>query len=196
MKGGESGEKKRRRKNKDHRAINALPRPRLRSSLSLFRLTLHSTPTQKNTQKTPGDGAPVIIGEGTNIQDGATVRTTPEDIDAASSSGGGALAPTTLGARVTVGHNASIGAGVVVGDEALIGMGASLGDGAVIEARSMVAAGAAVAAGAVVPQGELWGGVPARRLRALKPEEATFLPVSATKYAELAAGYAKEGLGA
>lgn len=97
---------------------------------------------------------------------------------------------------MTVGHNASIGAGVVVGDEALIGMGASVGDGSIVEARAMVAAGAAVAAGSVVPSGELWGGVPARRLRALKPEEASFLPVSASKYAELAAGYAKEGLGA
>ena len=97
---------------------------------------------------------------------------------------------------MTVGHNASVGAGVTVGDEALIGMGATLGDGAVVEARAMVAAGAAVPAGAVVPSGELWGGVPARRLRALRPEEAAFLPCSASKYAELAAGYAKEGLGA
>lgn len=144
----------------------------------------------------PGDGAPVIIGEDTNVQDGATVRTTPEDIQSASSSSSNAPAPTTLGSRVTVGHNASIGAGVVVGDEALIGMGASLGDGVIVETRAMVAAGAAVPAGAVVPSGELWGGVPSKKLRALKPEEASFLPVSASKYAELAAGYAKEGLSA
>ena len=155
-----------------------------------------SPPKTKKTS-TLGDGAPVVIGDDTNIQDGATVRTTPEDIGTApSSSSGRSNAPTTLGARVTVGHNASIGAGVSVGDEALIGMGASLGDGAVVESGAMVAAGAAVSAGSVVPSGELWGGVPAKRLRALRPEEAAFLPVSASKYAELAAGYAKEGLGA
>lgn len=39
----------------------------------------------------------------------------------------------------------------------------------------MVAAGAIVEAGTVVPAGEIWGGKPARRLRALKPEEQSFL---------------------
>jgi len=74
--------------------------------------------------------------------------------------------------------------------------GSTIGDGAIVESGAMVAAGASVPAGAVVKSGTLVGGAPARELRPLKAEEASFLPVSAKKYAELAAGYAREGLGA
>ena len=51
----------------------------------------------------------------------------------------------------------------------------------------MVAAGAVVPSGAVVCSGELWGGNPARRLRALKPEEADYLADLPRRYQELAA---------
>lgn len=50
----------------------------------------------------------------------------------------------------------------------------------------MVAAGAVVEAGATVPTGELWGGNPARRLRALKQEEKDYLESLPARYQELA----------
>lgn len=39
----------------------------------------------------------------------------------------------------------------------------------------MVAAGAIVGPGTVIPAGEIWGGKPAKYLRALTPEEQAFL---------------------
>jgi len=137
-----------------------------------------------------GDDARVTIGDATNVQDGAVLRTTP------SPSVGGPPRPLALGRGVTVGHGASIGAGAVVGDAALIGMGASVGEDAIVEGGAMVAAGAVVPPGATIPAGELWGGSPAARMRGLKPEEAAFLPASAERYAELAAAYIKEGASA
>ena len=52
-----------------------------------------------------------------------------------------------------------------------MGSGAIVLDGARLERESQVAAGALVAPGKVVPSGELWGGVPARKLRDLDPDE-------------------------
>ena len=56
----------------------------------------------------------------------------------------------------------------------------------------MVAAGAVVPVGSVVPSGQLWGGNPAKFLRDVKPEEASFMSVSAQKYVELASEHMKE----
>lgn len=66
-------------------------------------------------------------------------------------------------------------------------MGAVVLDGAVVESGAVVAAGAVVAPGAVVPAGEVWGGVPARKIRATAPGEAAFVENSAKNYAALAA---------
>lgn len=44
-----------------------------------------------------------------------------------------------------------------------------------MERGALVAAGAVVSPGTVVPSGELWGGAPAKKLRALKPEERRYL---------------------
>lgn len=138
----------------------------------------------------PGDDARITIGDATNVQDGAILSTTP------SPEAGGRPRPLALGRGVTVGHGATIGAGALVGDNALIGMGASVGEDAIVEGGAIVAAGAVVPRGGTVPAGQLWAGTPAAFLRGLKPEEAAFLPVSAERYAELAASYVKEGVAA
>lgn len=59
----------------------------------------------------------------------------------------------------------------------------------------MVAAGAVVSAGTTIPSGQLWGGNPAKFMRNLKPEEASFLPASAQHYTEVAAEH-KQALSA
>ncbi|KAI8473967.1 MAG: trimeric LpxA-like protein [Monoraphidium minutum] len=122
-----------------------------------------------------GDSQPVSIGHNSNLQDGVSV---------------GSLRPegpgTKIGNWVSVGHNAVLQS-CTVQDRSLIGMNAVLQDGATVETGAMVAAGAVVSAGAVVPSGELWGGNPARRLRALKPEEDEYLKNLPQRYQELAA---------
>ena len=55
-----------------------------------------------------------------------------------------------------------------------------------------MAAGAVVSPGRTVPSGEVWAGAPAKRLRALEPEEAGFLAQAASDYAALAAVHAAE----
>lgn len=61
-----------------------------------------------------------------------------------------------------------------------------------VEKRAMVAAGAVVAPGTVVKEGEIWGGNPARCLRAMKPAESSFLGPSAEHYVQVSAEHSKE----
>jgi gamma-carbonic anhydrase len=86
---------------------------------------------------------------------------------------------------VTVGHGAVIHA-CTIEDEVLVGMGAKVLDGAVVRKGAIVAAGSVVAPGTEVPSGQVWAGCPARYLRDLEPEEASFLSHSAQRYVELA----------
>ena len=104
-----------------------------------------------------GDIAPIEVGEGTNIQDGAVVHVADG-------------LPAKVGARVTVGHLAMIHA-CTIGDECLIGMHATILDGAVIGARSIVGANSLVTKGTQVPPGSLVMGSPAKVVRALTAEE-------------------------
>ena len=116
------------------------------------------------------------------------------------------------------GHGATVHAATVK-DGSLVGMGAILLDGVTVrrsctkgrilllswfadvmqshyatqvESGAIVAAGAVVSPGRTVPSGEVWAGAPAKRLRALEPEEAGFLAQAASDYAALAAVHAAE----
>lgn len=114
-----------------------------------------------------GDAGKITVGNQTNIQDGTVIRTGPASVEEEA-------ADTSIGAKVTIGHQASLH-GCTIEDEALIGMGAILMQGSKVERGSMVAAGAVVMPGTTIPAGEIWGGNPARYLRSLKPEESKFL---------------------
>ncbi len=102
---------------------------------------------------------PIGIGEGSNIQDGVTVHVDPGF-------------PATIGAGVSVGHNAVLH-GCTIEDGCLIGMGAVVLNGARIGAGSLVAAGAVVAQGVVVPPRSLVAGVPGKVRRELGDDEVT-----------------------
>jgi carbonic anhydrase/acetyltransferase-like protein (isoleucine patch superfamily) len=124
------------------------------------------------------DNTPIIIGEDSNIQDGAIGHSDPGF-------------PLTIGARVTVGHQAILHGCTLAGD-CLIGMGAKILNGAVIESECLVGAGALVTEGKIFPAGSLIVGSPARVVRQLTDAEKQALRVSATHYAEKAARYAAE----
>jgi carbonic anhydrase/acetyltransferase-like protein (isoleucine patch superfamily) len=124
------------------------------------------------------DNAPILLGEESNFQDGATGHSDPD-------------APLTIGARVTVGHQAILH-GCTVEDEALIGMGAQVLNGAVIGAQCIVGAGALVTEGKVFEPRSLIVGSPARALRTLTDEQVAMLRLSAAHYAEKAALYARD----
>ena len=115
-----------------------------------------------------GDGAPISIGEGTNIQDNCVVHVEYD-------------LPVTVGKNVTVGHGAILH-GCTVGDETLIGMGAIVLNGAQIGKSCLIGAGALVTQNAVIPDGCMAVGSPARVKRPLTPEEMDGLRQSAADY--------------
>jgi carbonic anhydrase/acetyltransferase-like protein (isoleucine patch superfamily) len=124
-----------------------------------------------------GDNTPLILGDQTNFQDGAVGHS---DADF----------PLTIGARVTVGHQAILH-GCTVADDCLIGMGARILNGAVIESECIVGAGALITEGKHFERGSLIVGSPARTVRRITVEEKRALRVSATHYAEKAERYAR-----
>ena len=121
------------------------------------------------------DNTLILIGEDSNIQDGAIGHSDPGF-------------PLTIGARVTVGHQAILH-GCTLKDDCLIGMGARILNGAVIESDCLVGAGALITEGKTFPAGSLIVGSPARVLRPLTDQEKQALRISAEHYAEKARHY-------
>ena len=124
-----------------------------------------------------GDVNDVRIGANTNIQDGTVIHVAKD------------LQGTYLGDDITVGHMVLLHA-CTLESGCFIGMRSCLMDGVVVERGAMVAAGALVTPGKRVRTGELWAGMPAKPLRALRPDEAEYFRVSVERYRGLAAEYA------
>lgn len=122
------------------------------------------------------DNTPIIIGAESNLQDGAIGHSDPGF-------------PLTVGARVTVGHQAILH-GCTIEDDVLIGMGAKILNGAVIASDCLVGAGALVTEGKRFERGMLVVGAPARAIRPLTDKEKEAVRISAAHYSEKAARYA------
>lgn len=121
------------------------------------------------------DNEPIIVGRGSNIQDGAVLHTDPG-------------CPLTIGDGVTIGHQVMLH-GCTVGDHVLIGIQAVVLNKAVIGAHSLVGAGAVVTEGKVFPERSLILGAPARVVRRLTDEEVEGLQRNAQVYVERAREY-------
>jgi len=98
-----------------------------------------------------GDNEPIVIGRGSNVQDGCVFHTDPGF-------------PLTVGEDVIVGHKVILH-GCTVGDGSLIGMGAVVLNGAKIGKGCMIGANALVTAGKEIPDGSMVVGQPAKVLR-------------------------------
>jgi carbonic anhydrase/acetyltransferase-like protein (isoleucine patch superfamily) len=122
------------------------------------------------------DNTPIMLGEETNFQDGAIGHSDPG-------------VPLTIGARVTVGHQAILH-GCTVSDDCLIGMGARILNGAFLGPKSLVGAGSLITEGKRFEEGGLIVGSPARLVRPLTDAEKAALRILAAHYAEKAARYA------
>ena len=114
------------------------------------------------------DNEDVVIGDNTNIQDGAVLHVDPG-------------CPLTLGIGVTIGHQAMLH-GCIVGDGALIGIQAIILNRAQIGRECLVGAGAVVGEGKSFPDGSLVVGAPARVLRALTEEALAMMRGGAATY--------------
>lgn len=115
-----------------------------------------------------GDNEPIVIGEGSNVQENSVFHTDPGF-------------PVTIGKNCTIGHNAIIH-GCTVGDNSLIGMGATVLNGAQIGKNCLIGAGALVTEGKVIPDGSLVVGMPAKAIRELDADTIAGLTRSALHY--------------
>jgi carbonic anhydrase/acetyltransferase-like protein (isoleucine patch superfamily) len=105
-----------------------------------------------------GDRNEITIGGYTNIQDGVIITTDDRP------NPGGFNSEVDIGAFVTVGHGARLHA-CKIGNECIIGMNSTILEGAIVEPHVIIAAGAVVPPGARIPEGEVWGGNPAKFIR-------------------------------
>jgi carbonic anhydrase/acetyltransferase-like protein (isoleucine patch superfamily) len=126
-----------------------------------------------------GDNEPIRIGDRSNVQEGAVLHADPGY-------------PLTLGAYVTVGHQAMLH-GCTIGEGALVGIQAVILNGAVIGAGSLVGAGAVVTERKEFPERCLILGAPAKVVRQLSDDEVAALRRTADNYATRAAQFI-EGL--
>jgi carbonic anhydrase/acetyltransferase-like protein (isoleucine patch superfamily) len=72
--------------------------------------------------------------------------------------------PLNIGNNVSIGHNAIVH-GCTIQDNVLIGMGAIVMDACLVEENSIVGAGSVVTQGTHIKSGEVWGGVPAKKIK-------------------------------
>jgi carbonic anhydrase/acetyltransferase-like protein (isoleucine patch superfamily) len=126
-----------------------------------------------------GDVCSIQLGNQVNVQDGAVLHGTWEKTSL------------TIGDGASIGHNAIVH-GCTVESGALIGMGAVVMDRAVVGSGAVVAAGAVVLEGTQIGPGELWAGVPARKVKEVDDSLKTHLAATAERY-RVYAGWFEEG---
>lgn len=124
-----------------------------------------------------GDVEKIVIGESTNIQDGAILHGDPGQ-------------PTILEDHVTVGHRAVVHSAYIERGS-LIGIGATVLDGVRVGAGSIIGAGAVVTKN--VPPRSLVVGIPGKVVRELSQAEIDHLIDHAQQYEKLALVHANKG---
>ena len=123
-----------------------------------------------------GDNEPIVVGENSNVQDGAVLHT-----DMGS--------PLTIGREVTVGHLAMLH-GCEIGDGSLVGIGAVVLNGACIGRGCLIGAKALIGEGKSIPDGSVVLGSPGRVVRTLDEDAQAGLRAGAAHYVETWRRYA------
>ncbi|NJN46504.1 MAG: gamma carbonic anhydrase family protein [Candidatus Competibacteraceae bacterium] len=117
-----------------------------------------------------GDNEPLIVGEGTNIQDGSVLHTDAGIV-------------LTIGKGVTVGHMVMLH-GCTIGDNSLIGIKAVILNKAKIGNNCLIGANTLIPEGKVIPDNSLVMGSPGRVVREVTEAEIAGLRRSAEHYVE------------
>ncbi len=125
-----------------------------------------------------GDVNFIRIGNNTNVQDLSMLHVNHR------SSHDPAGSPLVIGNFVTIGHSVILH-GCTIEDESLIGMGSIVMDKAVVQKHVLLAAGSLVPEGKVLESGYLYVGRPAKKVRALTPDEIAHFMYSASNYVAL-----------
>ena len=117
------------------------------------------------------DGAEIVIGARTNIQDAAVLH-----CDSGS--------PVHVGKNVVIGHGAIVHS-CTVGDNSLIGMHATILNHAVVGRNCIIGAGALVPEGMVIPDNSVAVGVPARVIKTIRDDQLAHNIENAKAYVEM-----------
>lgn len=125
-----------------------------------------------------GDNEWIVVGAGSNIQDGAVLHADPG-------------IPLNIGDNVTAGHKVMLH-GCTIADNSLIGIGSTILNGAVIGSHCIVGAHALVTEDKTFAEGTLILGAPARAIRELTAAEIATIHEAADHYVETAARYRGE----
>ena len=104
----------------------------------------------------------ITIGNNTNIQDGAVIHATYLQ------------AATSIGDRVSIGHNAIVH-GCILKNNVLVGMGAIVMDNAIVEEYTIIAAGAVVLENTICESGFIYAGTPAKKIKPITEEQRALL---------------------
>lgn len=130
-----------------------------------------------------GDVNSIRIGNNVNIQDGSVLHTLYQK------------STIEIGDNVSIGHNVTIH-GASVKDYALVGMGSTLLDHVVVGEGAIVAAGSLVLANTIIEPGTVWGGVPAKFIKQVDPEQAKELNQKIAHNYKMYASWYKDETGA
>lgn len=122
-----------------------------------------------------GDNDPIIIGRGSNVQDGSVLHT---DLGS----------PLVIGEEVTIGHQVMLH-GCTIGDGSLIGMQAIILNGARIGKNCLIGAGALISEGKEIPDGSLVVGRPGKIIRTLSEDDIAMIRHGNQHYQERAREY-------
>ena len=122
-----------------------------------------------------GDAERIVIGAGTNIQDGSVCHADPGQ-------------PLLIGRNVTVGHMCMVH-GCEIGDGSLVGIGAVVLNGVKIGRNCVIGANSTVPEGMEIPDGSLVMGTPARIKKTLSEEQQAMFSVNAQHYVANAQRY-------
>ena len=107
------------------------------------------------------DNEPIIIGEGSNVQDGCVLHTDPGF-------------PIQLDRNVTVGHMVMLH-GCEIGEGSLLGIGSIVLNGAKIGPNCLLGAGALIPEGKEIPENSVVMGAPGKIIREVREKDRKML---------------------
>jgi len=125
-----------------------------------------------------GDNDPIILGEGSNVQDGSVLHT-----DTGS--------PLTIGKNVTVGHMVMLH-GCTIGDNTLVGIGSIVLNGAKIGKNCLIGANCLITEGKEIPDNSLVMGAPGKVVREITEQQAAMMIGGSMHYVENWKRYRRE----
>jgi carbonic anhydrase/acetyltransferase-like protein (isoleucine patch superfamily) len=124
-----------------------------------------------------GDEEPIVVGEGTNVQDGSVIHTDPG-------------CPVIIGKNVTIGHLVMLH-GCIIEDDCLIGIGSTILNKAKIGKNSIIGANALVTENKIIPERSLVLGSPGKIVRQVSDKEIESIKENARHYVETFKKYKK-----